>query len=327
MITNWTKSGIMPQGAEYWHAIENGVAADYSGNGRHLSSTLNYPQIVSNVLGKNSAYYFDGTKDPLTNSTSQTIKHIFIVAKFQGDTFSGSEGLLTDISNNIPVLVGGGSGTNIFFNNSQGVSYRKNNVPFAENAMSAPVSGWALMEVQLAAGLPMQGWQIGRDRADNTRRWNGYYAGNVAFNRILSANDRRRAIFFYNLQFGAYFSTPITLEFPDPTITDILYARFAELPPDWDEITVSHKYQDGGKSFNETADAPPKRWEAGFTGLSYDEMRIFDEFDARVRRTQTFDFTDKWGEKHSGVRIESYERTHEAHKSNIYEVRFKLAQY
>lgn len=327
MITNWTKFNLMPPASEYFHAIENGVFADYSGNGRHLTSTLNYPEIIANVLGKNSAYYFDGTKDPLKiTAPDLLLKHIFMVVKVDAATFTGNEGLLSDTGSN-NILAGGGAGAVKFLNLSLGYSYFKNNVAHPESNLLAPMNQWALLEIQVPTGLSMVGFQIGRQLGGGAAKYKGWYAESSAFSRVLSADERRAAILYYNLKFGAYFGTPITLEFPDSKLTKIDYARYVDVPPDWDEITVSHKYQDGGKSFNETADAPPRRWEIGFTGLTYDQMRIFDEFDARVRRSQTFDFTDKYGEKHSGVRVEKYDRSHDAHKSWIYEVNFKLVQY
>lgn len=326
MKTNWLQLGLMPP-SDYWHAIDSGVFADYSGNGRHLTSTLNYPEIIAGVLGNNSAFYFDGTKDPLKIAAPNLLlKHIFMLVKVDAATFTGNEGLLSDTGSN-NILAGGGSGTAKFINLSLGFTYYKNNVAYAESNLLAPMNEWALLEIQAPAGLSMVGFQIGQQLGGATAKYKGWFAEDCAFSRVLSADERRAAILYYNLKFGAYLGTQVALEFPDSKLTKIEYARFNELPPDWDEITVDHKYQDGGKSFNETSDAPPRKWEIGFTGLTYDEMRIFDEFDARARRTQTFDFTDKWGEKHSGVRIENYERTHEAHLSRRYEVKFKLVQY
>lgn len=330
MKTNWTKLGLMPSsGLEYFHVIESdGVFADYSGNNRHISAASNAPPIITEQIGKYSAFYFDGTKSPLITSTlpDLLIKHIFIVAKFDGSVFTGFNGLLSDFDN-LAVLFGNDADSVKFFNLGLGFDYRKNNVVYAESNLAAPMNEWALIEIQKASGMPFGGWQIGQDREDTTRKWKGWFAGDAAFSRVLSADERRRAILYYNLRFGNYLGTPVTLEFPDAKMTGINYSRFYEVPPDFDEITVTHKYQDAGRSFNENSGVAPLRWEVKFAGLTYDQMRIFDEFNNRARRTTSFDFTDKYGETHSGVYIESYERNHDAHKSWIYEVNFKLAKY
>ena len=332
MKTNWTKLGIFPtDGLEYWHVIESdNVFADYSGNNRHITASSNPPAVVTEQIGRHPAIYFDGaTHEPLAiTPPNLLLKHFFLVAKYDGATFAGYEGLLSDVED-LPVLIGGGAGTTKFFNLAYGLTdYRKNDVSYAESDMQAPMNAWALIEIQIAAGLPFAGFQIGRDRDQTARRWKGRFAGGAAFSRILTSVERRRALLYYNLRFGRYFdgASALQLEFPVPELTGLDYARFYELPPDWSEITVEHRYQDAGKSFNETSEDPPRRWEVGFQGLSFNEARLFDEFHERARLVETFSFTDKYGETHT-VQIEEYKRSHPAHRSWTIEASFRLVKY
>lgn len=115
--------------------------------------------------------------------------------------------------------------------------------------------------------------------------------------------------------------------FPGPTVNGIKWARFEKKPLDWSGVAVSHTYEDDGVSLSHTTSTPPVRWEVAYTGLTQAEADAFDTFNDTVKRSGTFDFTDKWGTTHSGVRIVSYERTHEGHRSWNFSVRFTLAKY
>ena len=102
------------------------------------------------------------------------------------------------------------------------------------------------------------------------------------------------------------------------------------MPMDWRAVTDEYEYEDGGKDFNERSSVAPRRWRIEYVcpaGTHAAAKAIFDQFDAFfnvVRFTQVFTFTDKYGTAWSNVRIEEYERTHDAHKSWIVYVRFTL---
>jgi len=115
--------------------------------------------------------------------------------------------------------------------------------------------------------------------------------------------------------------------FPDPNETHIAWEHFNHLPTDYSPVTLSHTYEDEGRSFNETTTTPPERWECTFPGLDYNEMLIFDNFANRVRLSQPFLFVDKWGVLHENVRIETYERSHNRNISWSHNVRFVLVKY
>src|SRR5690242_10467067 len=103
--------------------------------------------------------------------------------------------------------------------------------------------------------------------------------------------------------------------FPSSDITGIPKSRFYAAPPDYDQITDSWQYEDGGRDFNEVAPPAnaPRRWEYGFTGLTPEQAKIFDDFYDAVRKVTPFDFRDKYGVVWSNVYVEDYSRAHEAH--------------
>lgn len=116
--------------------------------------------------------------------------------------------------------------------------------------------------------------------------------------------------------------------FPDPTTNGgILWEHFEQLPIDWAPVTVAHVYEDEGRSFNETTTLPAIKWDVTFTGLTFDEMTIFENFARSVRLTVPFTFKDKYGVVWDNVRVDTYERSHSRHMSWIQNVHFILVKY
>ncbi len=115
--------------------------------------------------------------------------------------------------------------------------------------------------------------------------------------------------------------------FPSDYFTGIPRNRFYDEPPDYDQITDSWEYEDGGKDFNEVADNAPRRWEYFYTGLSPSEAVQFDEFYSEVRLSKPFLFVDKFGNVWNNVYIDKYARTWDEHRSWIVTVKFHLVGY
>lgn len=117
--------------------------------------------------------------------------------------------------------------------------------------------------------------------------------------------------------------------FPDLP-SGAIVTHWDALPNDWKKITETFEYEDGGEDFNEVSDVAPKRWkyEVAIPAATHAAAKaIFDQYDAffnDVRYSLPFIFTDKYGTAWSDVRIEEYERTHDAHKSWIVFVKFTL---
>jgi hypothetical protein len=122
------------------------------------------------------------------------------------------------------------------------------------------------------------------------------------------------------------------MDFPSDYYTGIPRSRFYAEPPDFDKITDSWEYADGGKDFNEVADNPPRRWEYEYilisaTNTDPASAAQFDTFYNTVRKSTPFNFLDKYGDVWNNVYVEDYSRTHQAHKPWVVFIKFKLVGY
>jgi len=339
----WLTSGLVRANKlGFWHTVVaaesgNDIIYDYSGNDRPIetanaSEIPNNPVVQSNIINNESAVYFDGTNSPFAYvSSDETLYHVFILAKYDGATFVGSDGLLSSAFGDGALLLGKGAAGTEFFDlgyDVAGYTYRKNDILYAESAQAAPMNAFALMEMKFPAGGFFSGYQVGRDREDGTRRWKGWFADAMAFDVALTAGERAGAILYYRLKYNL---TDIPLFFPTPDILPVhgsaFYSEFHRQTDDWEAVTVSHTYYDGGRSFNETGDTPIKRWTLKMMGVPREQADIYDAFFAAARLTNTFNFTDKFGTVHDAVRIDNYKRTHDAHKSWVFNCEFTLVRY
>ncbi|MBK8810723.1 MAG: hypothetical protein IPN69_08325 [Acidobacteria bacterium] len=183
-----------------WHpadtAVSGALVSDASGNGRDLVCGSNAPALQADVLNGRSAIYFNGsTNEPLVYSHGSTVspRHFFIVAKFDGATFSANlEGLLSDGASN-GLLIGQGATETKFYNFSHGGSYiyKKADLAYAESNQAAPMNAFAVIELQFPAGIAMDGIQIGRDRGFSGRKWKGWFLESLVYST--SQNDNVRA--------------------------------------------------------------------------------------------------------------------------------------
>lgn len=96
---------------------------------------------------------------------------------------------------------------------------------------------------------------------------------------------------------------------------------------DYKEITASHEYQDGGRSFNEYGATPPITWRLVYAGLTASQAADFDEHFDTYWYSRTFTFVDKWAASHSNVRYLEYIKSHDAHKSWIKTREMVLVKY
>lgn len=333
-IDRYVNSGLINKtNLEAWHVVVSGETAnnqifDYSGKARHASCAVSgQPTVTGNVIGTLPGMYFNGSNNALEVSSSFNARHVFALASFDDATFDGTNGngLLSDPTTY--TLFYGAAGTTKWFEFVETTyTYYKSNVSFASSNMQAPMSGnFALVELQLDASLPFGGVTIGQHKNLTSRRWKGYFIESQIYSSILTNQQRAAVLQYYNLKYGTA-ATGLSITFPDPTITNILYRRFLDIPEDYREVTAEHEYQDAGRSSNEFAPSPPKRWELGFR-VSSSQRAIFDDFNKLARRANPFTFTDKFGITHQNVYIEAYDRNHEGHQSWKHDIRFNLVKY
>ena len=123
------------------------------------------------------------------------------------------------------------------------------------------------------------------------------------------------------------------VDFPSYGFTGRRPAREQRSAPSWDVVTDSFQFSDGGRTFNEVADKAPTRWDyevecVASTAAAASAMAdVYEDFYSAVRHSQPFNFTDKFGVLWSDVRVESFERRHDAHKSWVVFVNFVLVSY
>src|SRR5262245_58488104 len=118
--SKWTRMQIIPYAdLEAWHALDLASSGqeilDFSGQNRHLECPSDEPVLAPYIRNGLPALYFDGANNPVSFSGNLMARHIFIVASFDGETFDGNEGLLSDLETTA-LLAGQGSGSNKFYN-------------------------------------------------------------------------------------------------------------------------------------------------------------------------------------------------------------------
>lgn len=346
-IQQWKDSGLVPlSGLQAWHKYEAGVSAnglcnDYSGNGRHLSQGTTPPVLTPNVINGQPAWVYDGSKNPLNYASAVSFKHLFIVAAYLNPTFTEIyTGLLQDAA--VWLILGNStpSGVTKFDNiNAWGADsflYRKNDVAYALTNMQAPMSNIpALMEVQIPIfGVTLSNFQVGGN-GPFTNKWKGFFVEALSYSRVLTDAERQRVMLYLNLKYALFKTagSALPLYFPSDDFMNFRRRRFYAEPPMYSKITDSFEFEDGGRTFNESGDEAPRRWEYDYNLVNTSgatdppEVRLFDEFYETVRLSQAFNFTDKYGTVWDNVRIESYDRDHDTYKPWRQTVRFKLVRY
>lgn len=337
---------ILPGSPKRWYplneVVSNGqnadVVLDKSAAGAHLISAASFPSWSVPTVNKRNSVYFDGVTNPLKNTTPFSAKHVFcLVKKDLGTPFSTFRGLLTGLSDSNFGIFVGASGTTKFvdfdYETFGTYVYRKSQTPYLENNLQAPFEKFELLEASLSVGWNLDGLQIGQDRANAARKWQGRVCEVLIYDRVLTAAEINAVNLYFDLKFGLWRANNTILNFPNPNLTRINYNRFWASNPDFDKVTAFHEYEDGGRSYNETSVNAPRTWEVSFdcTGATHAEARskadIFDAFDSEARRARTFSFTDKYGVTHQNVRINDYDRVHSVHKSFEIECKFRLVKY
>lgn len=125
----------------------------------------------------------------------------------------------------------------------------------------------------------------------------------------------------------AYFNDKYFVRtFPTYELSGVRWRHWDDVPKDYSSVTDSYEYEDGGRDFN-VRGAPPKVWNLDRTGATKAQTDIFDAFWDSVGTSTPFVFTDKYGTTWTNVRIQSYSRSHEAHKSWSRTLAITLVKY
>lgn len=327
IFQDWVSTEIIPDPLawyQYDSESADGFIADSVGD-KDLESS-DPPTLTLDVLNGYPAWVFDGTQDPLLFTGLVSVKHAFILASNDDATFDGFQGLLTGPT--LGDILVGDDGLTTFVDLGLGNNYTKEGTAFDEDDQQAPVSGaFRLLEVKNVSGITLDGIQVGRQRDFLTRNWKGSFVEMILFDRILTTAEIRKVRLYFNVKFGE-FKRGLPLYFPSADITPTVGpSRFYNQPDDFKAITDSWEYEDGGKDFNEVADRAPIYFEYAYPAVPKLHTPIYDEFWRQARLINSFSFKDPDGNVWADVRIEDYNRTHEAHKRWRHDVAFRLVTY
>lgn len=192
-----------------WFAADKSISdsglmlPDLSMNSRHVSASASLPVIQNNKLNGFPALYWDGTKNPLTYSGNLTMRHLFIVCAYDGATFGNYPGI---ISGAAEAILEGHLGQTKFFDNLYtnygNFSFFKSFVTFPESNQQAKMSGaFAIYEIQYPTGINLTGINLGRDRADNTRKWKGWLSEAMIYSDVLNEFLREQIYYYFALKY------------------------------------------------------------------------------------------------------------------------------
>lgn len=204
MSTKWTQGDYVPRaGLIGWHSadrvepISDGwdLPSDGGTIGTLYAPATNRAQIVENALNGQPALNFDGavTRPQASLIGSFNIKHVFVVAMHRGINFGASfRGLLTTstASSSPQFILVGNTGAENFVSNTWGAGYqfRRFSVPHPESAQPGVFNGeTGIYEVSATAGMPMDSVQVGVDRDNFDRVWDGHWFEQITYNRVLDA--------------------------------------------------------------------------------------------------------------------------------------------
>lgn len=222
--TKWTEGDYVPKsGLIGWHSADRVQAyfdgwdlLDAAGTvGTLYAPASNRPQVVSDALNGQPALNFNGstTRPQASLIGSFAVRHVFVVAMHRGTSFGSSfRGLLTTTSaSSAPqfILVGNTGSAN-FVNNSWGSGYefRRFDVAHPESAQPGVFNSiTGIYEVSRPTSMDMDSIQVGTDRSDLTRVWDGHWFEMLIYNRVLTAEERRMVYEYFALKYQLWRQT------------------------------------------------------------------------------------------------------------------------
>ena len=213
---------------------------DYSGKGRTLASAATNPIYATAQINGKSVVYWDGTMKPLVNNTSFKIQCGWIVAKYDGAAFGGYNGLLTGTATE-GILVGSGAATTKFFNfGNKYFEFRSNDLIYPSSNAAAPMNVYKLIFFRYWQPIIVAGIELGQDRADTTRKWNG----RVAFVALYSRDFVEEEIRTYSQNIAFNFGLTLADVYPYQPDTDGINESSVQAvnfydPPEGDRISES----------------------------------------------------------------------------------------
>lgn len=139
------------------------------------------PLYKTNIVNGQPALLFDGSNDVLLTAYTVTgMRTIIVVAKYSAATFASFNGLLTCGTNYVFIGYGGQT----YFLADLGTYYTD-----GAEANTNVTNAWHVFAVKRGADYISSAVQVGKDRTEAGRFWNGYVAEILVYDSNLSAED------------------------------------------------------------------------------------------------------------------------------------------
>lgn len=181
-VEAWTPANLYGVSA-WWDASQitgksdgDGVSVwpDASDNGNDLTSAGFDPTYKTGILGGKPVVRFTAANaNEFFSTPSLTVEHMFAVVEYDAATFAGYDGLLTEYPTGQIILIGEGASDH-FYNGTGTTTYHKDGTALAESNMTGPMGGaYGILSISAENWTNPKTWQIGRDRTQTSRLWNG----------------------------------------------------------------------------------------------------------------------------------------------------------
>ncbi len=210
---------------------------DQSAHLRHLTAASSYPTFQTNVINGKSIVRFNGSQNPLKNTAHFTVSCGWIVAKFNGSSFSDYKGLLSDLVNQT-ILVSNNSGANFFNTGIEFFEFRSNDRIYPQSNAPAPMNAFKLIFFRFWKPIVVDGIQIGQQTTFSSRKWNG----DVAFLALYSRNFHESEIREYSKILADNFAITLADVYPYQSDVNNTPEKIAQSvnfydPPEGDRIS------------------------------------------------------------------------------------------
>jgi len=93
-----------------------------------------------------------------------------------------------------------------------------------------------------------------------------------------------------------------------PTRATVYWLKQVAVAPDFEPVTNTHQYEDGGMSFNSSDDTGVLMWEIEYDGLTAAQAALLDAHFASAALANDFSFVDRDGVTFTACHYKSFEK-------------------
>jgi hypothetical protein len=175
--------------------------ADRSGAGHNLAAVGAGPIFKTNIRNGNPVVRYDATARLLRAGSGWAAQHWIVVAYYPSANFFSYPGLLSGTTGgNESLIFTGNSTTTEWYLPITGHTYHKDGIAVTS---AGPMQAWAVMSLSHPTNwLPSLTLQIGLDRTNPGRDWNGDVGEVISYNRVLSTVERQQVETYLRTKWG-----------------------------------------------------------------------------------------------------------------------------